>query len=152
MTEKQDPVTTTDVAGAIRAMASFPWDEMLAVQRATLEELRDSKQERERLVEAFRDSGTTSEFDAGAAAGESTAIVVEALKEMKKLHDKTATYASSCSTCVNRCEQILLSVLSGIEDTRRGIGTWGLIVSVLVFLAAIDDFLYLAGRLGRMFG
>ena len=50
----------TDVAGAIRAMASFPWDEMLEVQRSVGEALREGKREREELIGALRESAATT--------------------------------------------------------------------------------------------
>ena len=151
MTEDREPVTTTDVAGAIRAMAKFPWDEMLEVQRAMLNALNELQEERESLVEAFWGSEIAKETEAGTAAAESTATVVKALDDLKVLQDRTAKSVSGCATSLNRCEQILVSIMSGIHGVRRGIATWGMIVTFLLFLATIDDILYLAGRLARMF-
>ena len=36
----------------------------------------------------------------------------------------------------------------GVNGTRRGLSTQGLIVSVLLFLSTIDEFLYLMGLVG----
>ena len=152
MSEEREPVTTTDVAGAIRTMARFPWDEMLEVQRAMLNALSELEEERDSLVEAFWGSEIANETDAGTAAAESTAKVVKALEEVKVLQVETAKTVSGCATSLNRSEQILVSIMSGVHDVRRGIATWGMIVTILLFLGTIDDILYLAGRLGRMFG
>ena len=152
MTEEREPVTRTDVAGAIRGLASFPWDEMLAVQRAMLKALNESGEERESLVEAFWGSGKATEIEAGALAAESTAKIVKTLEEVKVLQEKTEKAVSRHAKSLNQLEQILMSIMSGVHDTRRGIGFWGLIVSVLLLIGTMDDVIYLAGRLGRMFG
>ncbi len=152
MAEDREPVTTNDVAGAIRAMASFPWDEMLAMQRALLKELQDSGKERGNIVAAIQECGKVTEVDAGVAAAKSTEAVVEALEAVTAQQEQKAKSIADVSARLNRYEQILISIDSGIVATRRGIGTWGLIVSVLLFLSTIDDVLYLFGRLGRIFG
>lgn len=41
---------------------------------------------------------------------------------------------------------------SGADGALGGLVLWGLIVSVLPFPCTFDHILYLAGRLGRMFG
>ena len=156
--EKQEPVTRTDVAGAIRGLASFPWDELLATQRAILEELRDSGKEREKIVEAVWATETASESHASAVAGESTAKIVKELQEVKELLDGMkeiqggmAKAVSGYAMSANRLELFLEAIMSGVHDTRRGLGSWGLVVSVLLFVGASDEILYLLGRLGRMF-
>ena len=40
MAGEREKLTRTDVAEAVRAMASFPWQEMLDVQRETAQALR----------------------------------------------------------------------------------------------------------------
>ena len=152
MMEERETVKTTDVAGAIRAMANFPWNEMLEVQRAIRNSLNELEEERESLVEAFWGSEIANENEVGTAAAESTAKVVKALDDLKVLQGEMAKTVSGCATSLNRCEQILVSIISGVNGVRRGIATWGMIATVILFLATIDDILYLPGRLGRILG
>ena len=152
MDEEQQPVTRTDVAEAIRGLAGFPWDEMLTVQRAMLKSLNESEEERGKLLEAVRGSGVAAEIDTGAAAAKSAAKVVKTLEGVQALQSEIAKAVSGYATSLNRCEQILVTIMAGVHDARRGFRFWGLVVLVLLFLGTIDDVLYLAGRLGRIFG
>ena len=159
MTEKQEPVSRTDVAEAIKGLASFPWDEMLATQRAMLKALNYNETERDSLVEAFQASETIAEKYAGAVAAESTAKIVKALEEVKKLQgemkelqEKTEKAGSSYVMSLKRHEHFLESIMSGVHDVKRGLGFWGLVLAVLLFPGAVADFLYLLSRFGRMFG
>ena len=148
------------MAEAIGGLASFPGDEMLAVQRAMLDALNDSKkEERQSLAEAFWASETAAEKYAGAVVAESTAKIVKTLGEvremhgeMKKLQERTENAVSGYATSVNQIGHILESTMSGVHDTKRRLGFWGLVVSVLLFLGATDEILYLLDRFGRMFG
>jgi len=48
MAGEREQVTRTDVAEAVRAMAGFPWKEMLDVQRETAQALRGIREDRAR--------------------------------------------------------------------------------------------------------
>jgi len=48
MAGEREQVTRTDMAEAVRAMASFPWKEMLDVQRETAQALRGIREDRAR--------------------------------------------------------------------------------------------------------
>ncbi|MYI67412.1 MAG: hypothetical protein F4103_01140, partial [Boseongicola sp. SB0673_bin_14] len=50
MAGEREKLTRTDVAEAVRAMASFPWQEMLDVQRETAQVLRGIKEASERAA------------------------------------------------------------------------------------------------------
>ena len=152
MTEEREPVSRTDVAEAIRGLASFPWDEMRGVQQAILDALNDSEEERESLVEAFWASETAAEKYAGAVAAESTAKIVKALEEVKELQEETEKAVSGYAKSLNRLELMLESIMSGVHDVKRGLGFLGLVLAVLLFPGAVADFLYLLSRFGRMFG
>lgn len=110
MAEERKPMTTTDVAGTIRAMASFLWNEMLDVRRAILEELRDSGEERAKIVDAIWESGSVTEIDAGSAAVGSAAKPGEAREAVTELQDRTAKSVAEFAACLSQCEWILVSI------------------------------------------
>ena len=135
MAGEREQVTRSDVAEAVRAMASFPWQEMLDVQRETAEALRAIREDRE--------SGETAGTRAAIAAANSTAAIVSALEDVSAMEVSTRSAVFECSGRLERCANALDSLRSGVDGARRGIRFWGVVVSLLIALSAADEIRWL---------
>ncbi len=144
MAGERDQVTRTDVAGAVRAMAGFPWQEMLDVQRETAEALRAIRGGRETPGEGGGESGKAPGTHAAIAAASSAAAVVSALEDVSATGVSTRSAVFECSGRLERCANALDSVRSGMEGVRRGIRFWGTVLSLLLLLGAADEIRWLA--------
>lgn len=141
MTEDREQVTTNDVAGAIRAMANFPWDEMLSVQRSMDEALREGKREREELIGALRESGAVARESPGLVA--SAEAISRALEAATDQQGKASATLAACAASLARCESRLELTVQDTDGIRQRIGFWGLIVSGILLASVWDEMLYL---------
>ena len=149
MAGEREQVTRSDVAEAVRAMAGFPWQEMLDVQRETAEALRAIREDRARPAGDGADGEEASPTQAAIAAANSTAAIVAALEDVSAMEVATRTAVYECSGRLDRCAYLLDTVLSAIEGVRRGIRFWGAVVSLLIALSAADEIRWLALLLWR---
>ncbi len=147
MAGERERVTRTDVAEAVRAMAEFPWREMLGAQRETAEALRTIRQEQEGPAGADGEGGETPETRAAVARANSTAAVVSALEDVSATEVSTRTAVYECSGRLERCANALDSVRPGVDGVRHGIRSWGTAVSLLLLLGASDEIRWLVALL-----
>ncbi len=141
MTDDREPVSTTDVAAAIRAMASFPWDEMLEVQRSVGEALREGIREREELIGAHRESDATTGGNADLVA--KAEKISRALEAATDQQGNAAATLAACAASLARCESRLELIVRDTDGIRQAIGFWGLVVSGILLVSVWDEILYL---------
>ena len=144
MAEKREQVTRTDVAEAVRAMAGFPWQEMLDVQRETALSLRGIREDRARPGGGGADGEEASPTRAAIAAANSTAEVVLALEDVSAMVVSARTAVYECSGRLASCAGTLDAVLLAIQGVLHGIRFWGPVLALLLLLNAYDEILMLA--------
>ena len=144
MAGEREQVTRTDVAEAVRAMASFPWKEMLDVQRETAQALRGIREDRARPDGDGADGEEAFPTRAAIAAANSTAEIVTGLEDVSAMVVSTRTAVYECSGRLERCAAIQEAVLLAIQAVLRGIRFWGPVLSLLLLLNACDEIRRLA--------
>jgi len=144
MAEKREQVTRTDVAEAVRAMASFPWQEMLDVQLETAQALREIREDRAGPAGDGADGEEASPTRAAIAAANSRAEVVLALEDVSAMVVSTRTAVYECSGRLERCAAIQESILLAVQAVLRGIRFWGPVLALLLLLGAADEIRWLA--------
>lgn len=144
MAGERDQVTRTDVAEAVRAMAGFPWQEMLDVQRETAQALRGIREDRERPAGDGADGEQASPTRAAIAAANSRAEVVLALEDVSAMVVSTRTAVYECSGRLASCAAVQESILLAIQGVLRGIRLWGPVLALLLLLGAADEIRWLA--------
>ncbi|MDE0523980.1 MAG: hypothetical protein OXH79_18695 [Boseongicola sp.] len=144
MAGEREQVTRADVAEAVRAMASFPWKEMLDVQRETAQALRGIREDRARPSGDGADGEEAFPTRAAIAAANSRAEIVLALEDVSAMVVSTRTAVYECSGRLASCAAVQESILSAIQGVRRGIRFWGPVLSFLLLLDAADEIRWLA--------
>ena len=144
MAGEREQVTRTDVAGAVRAMASIPWNEMLDVQRETAQLLRGIRADRARPAGPGADGEEAFPTRAAIAAANSRAEVVAALEDVSAMVVSTRAAVYECSGRLAGCAGTLDAILLAIQGARRGIRFWGVVLSLLLLLGAADEIRWLA--------
>ncbi|MDE0523786.1 MAG: hypothetical protein OXH79_17700 [Boseongicola sp.] len=139
MTGEREKVTRTDVAEAVRAMAGFPWQEMLDVQRETAQALRGIREDSARPGGDGADGEEASPTRAAIAAANSRAEIVTALEDVSAMVVATRTAVYECSGRLASCAGTLDAILLAIEGVLRGIRFWGPVLSLLLLLNACDE-------------
>lgn len=145
MAGEREKLTRTDVAEAVRAMAGFPWQEMLDVQRETAQALRGIREDSERPGGDGVDGEEASPTRAAIAEASSRAEIVAALEDVSAMVVATRSAVYECSGRLERCAAIQESILLAIEGARRGIRFWGAVVTFLLLVGAADEIHWLAG-------
>lgn len=144
MAGEREKLTRTDVAEAVRAMAGFPWQEMLDVQRETAQALRGIGEDRARRVGDAADGEEASLTRAVIAAANSRAEIVAALEDVSAMVVSTRTAVYECSGRLASCAGTLDAILPAIQGVLRGIRFWGPVLSLLLLVNASDEIRWLA--------
>ena len=144
MAGDREKLTRTEVAEAVRAMAGFPWQEMLDVQRETAQALRGIREDRERPAGGGGKGEEASPTRAAIAAANSRAEIVAALEDVSAMVVSTRTAVYECSGRLASCAAILESVLLAIQSVLRGIRFWAPVLLLLLLLNASDEIRWLA--------
>ena len=106
MAGEREQVTRTDVAEAVRAMASFPWKEMLDVQRETAQALRGIREARARPDGGGADGEEAFPTRAAIAAANSRAEIVTGLEDVSAMVVSTRTAVYECSGRLASCAAV----------------------------------------------
>lgn len=144
MAGEREQVTRTDVAEAVRAMASFPWREMLDVQRETAQALRGIREASERAAGDGGEGAEPSPTRAAIAAANSRAEVVLALEDVSAMVVSTRSAVYECSGRLASCAAVQESILLAVQAVLRGIRFWGPVLALLLLLGAVDEIRWLA--------
>ena len=144
MAGEREKLTRTDVAEAVRAMAGFPWQDMLDVLRETARALRGIREDRAGPGGDGADGEEASPTRAAIAAANSRAEIVAALEDVSAMVVSTRTAVYECSGRLERCAGTLDSILLAIQGVLRGIRFWGPVLALLLLLNAVDEILILA--------
>ncbi len=139
MTGSQAKVTTEDLAAAIRMMASFPWEEMLEVQRSLEGTIRDGAREREALVAAIRDSAATGGEapDLAARAEE----ITRALDAAVKLQERSAAGTTSIAGRLSSWDSCMKHIYHDTHIIRWRVGLLCMIMSLILVAVGAPEIL-----------